>query len=354
MRRPPAFPGRFLHTNTPPSNATPRPGFVFRVMNLVQFAPMHLLAGTALGGLTATIGGTLYYLHVSGTLDLWQLFGKLDRMDIKIKHRKGEQGVDDGAAGGEGGSVQEDEEEDEHSFYIPMPLLMPLVGWSSALLFATVVAWSRARANLSVRNFFHQTGFFLCSPAAPAQAAARPGSIVLRKIAKRDVKTVVYGNEVLRSMVERSAWQTSNTNPVIALPRAHADVVVSGLRTEISEKFTRGFFLADQQFPHVEKRHHFALTTCTDSEEHFMKLRTLIFSEDTLRQARADGVAQLTDGRNMTATDHAFWSAVKQIIDGEDIVPNLDADVAQLITGTVQVVLPVSAQPSDPLHTMLA
>jgi len=66
----------------------------------------------------------------------------------------------------------------EHSTTIPLPFLIPIVGWGVALLFTVGVAWTRARVALEFQSFFHRLSFQLITiwptPARPMTMATIP------------------------------------------------------------------------------------------------------------------------------------------------------------------------------------
>ena len=88
-----------------------------------------------MGGLTATIGGTTYFLHYTGRVDLRQLFGKhvdrMDRVDIKITRKPAD--AQPPRKPWDTDTVRDSDDSDD-SLWIPMPLLLPLLGWYVAQL----------------------------------------------------------------------------------------------------------------------------------------------------------------------------------------------------------------------------
>eukprot|EP00040_Diaphanoeca_grandis_P032375 m.196025 g.196025 ORF g.196025 m.196025 type:complete len:402 (+) comp32598_c0_seq1:93-1298(+) len=241
--------------------------FFGTIRYFLNFAPHHFFAGLALGGLVATIGATLYILDRNGKIDLWghietQIEG-MDKLFIKTSELEEE---DD---------KHECKEKPDNKLFIPLGLVVPLIGWTLAFLWTSSRAAYRGRVDLMFGNFFHSVTVTLMSTRGAG------AHVVQRRLAEKTLADISYDNRYLTAMIKQAAGAASITNPVLKLPASQAKHVLNTLQGHISALNAETRIAADIGAPYREQRYWFALTYAENN------LRTLVMSEDFIKSYKA-------------------------------------------------------------------
>mmetsp|Transcript_25291 Transcript_25291/g.66118 ORF Transcript_25291/g.66118 Transcript_25291/m.66118 type:complete len:471 (-) Transcript_25291:161-1573(-) len=261
---------------------------------LLFFAPAHLLAGIALGGMTATIGATFWWLHYTGRTNLWDQVNKMEKLIIidspaaptvpspgesRVRWPQYTHVVDrehqSGAAGNLAGASAGRDGHSGTKFEIPVPLMMALFGWSASILWASAKTAYRSRIDLELKTFFHEVGFTLL--------AKRRGAIVQRRLVSRDLKDTLFGNEYLAATLKSACAKVTPADPVVRMPARHASLVVQALQGPLSE-LSAAEHLASETVPMVDVKHWYALV-CSPST-----FRTIVVTDGFARELMAQDV----------------------------------------------------------------
>lgn len=238
---------RFTNTRAGTGSSGPA-GYEFSdwCRDTILKAPSHLLAGIALGGFISTTGATLWYLQSSGKIDLRPHLEKMDKIKVKADC------------------------EGEH-YFIPLPLVIPLVTWTVAVLWTTTRAFYRSRLDYAFKNFFHSVTFTLC-----AQQSGRNVVLAQRRVMEKSFDHIVYENNYLKGLVKNAAGVACRQHPVLRMPAVQASLITDTLRGTISRVTGAAHIALDQGGDYREVTYWFALTK-SDAN-----LRVLLMSEDTV------------------------------------------------------------------------
>lgn len=238
---------RFANTRAGSGSSGPAGyGFFDWCRDTILRAPSHLLAGIALGGFTSTTGATLWYLQSSGKIDLRPHLEKMDKIKVKADC------------------------EGEH-YFIPLPLVIPLVTWTVAVLWTTTRAFYRSRLDYALKNFFHSVTFTLC-----ARQSGRNVALAQRRVMEKSLDHIVYENNYIKGLVKNAAGVACRQHPVLRMPAVQASLITDTLRGTISRVNGAAHIALDQGGDYREVTYWFALTK-SDAN-----LRVLLMSEATV------------------------------------------------------------------------
>lgn len=139
-----------------PSDGEPRSaGRVFSLVREILFySPSATLIGVALGGLGATTGGLIYFLHLQNVIDARNLYRGLDHIEVKIRRNNSTSPApQEETFAADGLPAIPPEGQPMYNIPIlnvPLPVLT-FAAWTVGFVATTVFAVTRARLRLQFR-----------------------------------------------------------------------------------------------------------------------------------------------------------------------------------------------------------
>eukprot|EP00051_Salpingoeca_urceolata_P017003 m.229248 g.229248 ORF g.229248 m.229248 type:complete len:401 (+) comp18837_c0_seq6:44-1246(+) len=221
---------------------------------LLTHAPLQVFVGICVGGLGASIAGFLYFMHLTGRLDLRRIFDGVDKVEITVK--RSEKGDDD------------------QSFGLPFPAF-PVIGWTLMFLVTTAAAWGRARLRLQFRTFTESVNFSL--------NLIEDNTLRFRTIKECHLSATVPQSPAVMKVVTQTALKTTPERPFLQLPDDLRTIIMNAVMNQMSTGFAEGFFAADQKLPVHRAWYRLGITYRKDVVK-MRKLRVMIVSEDLLER----------------------------------------------------------------------
>eukprot|EP00056_Hartaetosiga_gracilis_P007787 m.112135 g.112135 ORF g.112135 m.112135 type:complete len:381 (-) comp12777_c2_seq1:2053-3195(-) len=288
-------------------------------------APIPVLFGISIGGLGASIAGTIFVLHQANVIDA------IDFMD-RFKHNTtpvGEEAtkIHDVASGIQVGSFH---------FPIPFPLVTVL-GWTLFFSFTLSMAFLRSKYQLRYREFLHQVNFSLTS-------VGKDKVLRLRTLQEGSIESVIGENSHAVNMIVDGARSLTKNSVFVPLPAEDSDLIMNQMLNYISPHFSRGFIAEDMGIPVKQEWYYFGITFNPQAVR-MRKLRVVIASESLLKDMAANCIPkpafESEDHEKRWTTLCEMASLVKQQgFDGPAIIRESGADKV-IRVGKLHVVLPV-------------
>eukprot|EP00049_Salpingoeca_infusionum_P002495 m.57600 g.57600 ORF g.57600 m.57600 type:complete len:374 (-) comp11610_c0_seq2:261-1382(-) len=282
---------RWMATTSPKPPPPPSPGgtqegpsllssTAWVVSDVLMYTPTRFLAGLAIGGLGATIGGVLYFAHMQDPELIGDLLSSL--ADGK-KHESWSDLV--------------------HTVPIPIVTLLGWIVFGGATLLVTV---ARGRLRLQLREFMRTVNVSLTS-------ISSDGTLKLRTLLECPVNHIVSDNPAAISIIRSAARKTTAANPIIPLPSHHHELIYSHFLNAISPLFANGFVADALKMPVKRETMYFAVTFRSSTailggDRRMQKIRVVVVSETDLEAAVSGMVPKLEH-----PSHSARWNTLKLI-----------------------------------------